>query len=261
MTPPFSYLFLTNSAVVEGIRMWGEESRTGTACVQSRKKRKSAGEWKNPQRLVVRNVMKALFFFYRTTPRNYNTQKTELLWLPHGTSVRLPFNTSAGLICALKHIKTNIPSTLLDLLCWQMIDVIPEARLELNKLVRKTQGHKHRMHLNEKMAISSFAFWAITQVSYIHIYAGVHVQYHLYVCSKKVALSVLTGIQNRNEAHEQKEKQSFCPSALFFSSPHPSSHQVAVVLSLPFFFPSLTFSHFLRSFTLSARPHHSLHFP
>lgn len=188
---------------------------------------------------------KLYFLFYRTTPRNHNTQKTELLWLPHGTSVRLPFNTSAGLICALKHIKTNIPSTLLDLLCWQMIDVIPEARLELNKLVRKTQGHKHRMHLNEKMAISSFAFWAITQVSYIHIYAGVHVQYHLYVCSKKVALSVLTGIQNRNEAHEQKEKQSFCPSALLFSSPHPSSHQVAVVLSLPFFFhhsPSLILS-------------------
>lgn len=126
MTPPFSYLFLTNSAVVEGIGMWGEESRTGTACVQSRKKRKSAGEWKNPQRLVVRNVMKALFSFLQ----NY-TQK------PQHTS--LHFNTSAGLICALKHIKTNIPSTLLDLLCWQMIEVIPEARLELNKLVRKTQ--------------------------------------------------------------------------------------------------------------------------
>lgn len=173
MTPPFSYLFLTNSAVVEGIRMWGEESRTGTACVQSRKKRKSAGEWKNPQRLVVRNVMKALFsFFYRTTPRNHNTQKTELLWLPHGTSVRLPFNTSARLICALKHIKTNIPSTLLDLLCWQMIDVIPEARLELNKLVRKTQGHKHRMHLNEKMAISSFALCYHTSFIHTHICRG-----------------------------------------------------------------------------------------
>lgn len=189
---------------------------------------------------------KLYFLFYRTTPRNHNTQKTELLWLPRGTSVRLPFNTSARLICALKHIKTNIPSTLLDLLCWQMIDIIPEARLELNKLVRKTQGHKHRMHLNEKMAISSFAFWAITQVSYIHIYAGVHVQYHLYVCSKKVALSVLTGIQNRNEAHEQKENS--LSARQHFSFP-PLIHPL---IRLLLFFLFLSFFHHSPSLILSA---------